>query len=625
MFRSIFKWALGIGAFFSCSVLMADNEKIIDASYSGASFAGASMKRAAVTNSSFVQCDFTGATLSSATFTTSVFSQTGFSGADFSGAKFVRSTFTSASFAGTNLSGATFSLSNIADTSFDNANLSGAIFNNSTLSGGTSFNNANISGAYFYSVTGLTRDLLSQTANWKNKDLSGITFWAGLVGWDFSGMNLTGTNFTGSTLTGTIFTDADITNANFSQTSTAGFVISQLYDTKNYKEGNLYGIKFNAVVLTGANFSNLDLRGASMNARFTNANFTDALVNYASFTGFWSPNDGISPAQLYSTKSYKNGDLSGLKLHGFQQKTTWDLSNMNLTDGDFDIARMGTVHTTNSILYNTRLCNAGITTNSSNYTIFNSLSYKNKNLHGLNLFGFDLSNENFAGQKLTNAFFSTCKLNNTDLTSADLRGARFSNGGTYADAILKNTILADGAVKNFGLTQAGDLLQIRNYEPMSGSAAITVKISESDGVISGGGRLEMEKGQQLLVTNNRTLTLGQGADLYFEADAGDSATPLILADSGASILIEDGAILTLDFGQATKLADRYFLFEGDVSAVGSVDNIVLNILGDCAGSHNWKLELDGSGLWLVGMPEPALSAALLGAGALVLASRRKRS
>jgi uncharacterized protein YjbI with pentapeptide repeats len=104
--------------------------------------------------------------------------------------------------------------------------------------------------------------------------------------------------------------------------------------------------------LASADFTAADLRGAAFTAaNLTDVNFTDANIQAAIFDRYaddlGQPGTGISLAQLYSTASYKERDLSGIRVpqHYFaganlsgQNLTGANLTYSDLTGTDFTAA-----------------------------------------------------------------------------------------------------------------------------------------------------------------------------------------------------------------------------------------------------------------------------------------------
>ncbi len=144
-------------------------------------------------------------------------------------------------------------------------------------------------------------------------------------------------------------TDAVVQGADFGSTTLQGFTAAQLYSTASYKAKTLGGIRMDVNDLTGwnfagqnlagssffsatlnnTNFSGADLSGASFyTASLANANFTDATVQGAFFCSTTSK--GFTPAMLYSTASYKAGNLQGTCLN-YNDLTGWNFSGQNLS------------------------------------------------------------------------------------------------------------------------------------------------------------------------------------------------------------------------------------------------------------------------------------------------------
>lgn len=142
--------------------------------------------------------------------------------------------------------------------------------------------NAVIEGANF-SASDVTKAHLYSTASYKNRRLSGV--WLGykdLQGWNFSQQNLAGALFNRSNVSNADFSGADVEAAYFINTTSFGFVASQLYSTASYQAKDLSGVAlgendlsgwdftgqrltdsyFNSSILAGTDFSFADTRGA---------------------------------------------------------------------------------------------------------------------------------------------------------------------------------------------------------------------------------------------------------------------------------------------------------------------------------------------------------------------------
>jgi uncharacterized protein YjbI with pentapeptide repeats len=158
--------------------------------------------------------------------------------------------------------------------------------------------------------------------------------------------------------------------------------------------------------LTMAHLIGADLRNASFNAAtLTEADFAGAKIGGAKFgesainfdgVGFSVVGTGITLAQLYSTASYQNRDLSGIS---FESKTHASLSGadfrqVNLTNASFEGVNLG------------------------------GADFRQANLNNARLHHVDLSGANFAGQDLSNTSFYGSWLG-ADFTGANVRGTNF--------------------------------------------------------------------------------------------------------------------------------------------------------------------------------------------------------
>ncbi len=204
---------------------------------------------------------------------------------------------------------------NATDVNFTNSDLTSADFFLAGLRN-ADFTGAVITNADFGKSKGLTKEQLYSTASYKNKDLTGIGLSSlNITGWDFSGQNITNADFSGSD----------------------GFTKEQLYSTASYKNKNLAGIDFSDNDVSGWDFSGQNLSSARLGSTLTNADFTDAIITNANFSS--KTRAGFTKEQLYSTASYKNKNLSGIKLGG-NFMNDWDFSNQNLQNAFFEFSSL---------------------------------------------------------------------------------------------------------------------------------------------------------------------------------------------------------------------------------------------------------------------------------------------
>jgi uncharacterized protein YjbI with pentapeptide repeats/CubicO group peptidase (beta-lactamase class C family) len=281
---------------------------------------------------------------------------------------------------------------------------------------------------------------------------------ANLTNADLTHANLTNTNLNLARLTNADFAGAEILGANFGKLPAlagTGITLPQLYSTASYQARDLRGTGFLNNNLAGANFVDQDLSNASFAlAILTDADFSGAEVRGAMFRASdcgcfpeacaCIPAKGtgaISLAQLYSTASYQNRDLSGVGLENIsltggnfagQNFTSASFTGADLTDAEFSGATLTDADFTGAEVRGAFFF--AIDTGLTSAQLYSTASYQARNLMGIALTG-DLSDWNFAGQNLINARFSDfftapdATLTEVDFTDAEVRGASFWAGG----------------------------------------------------------------------------------------------------------------------------------------------------------------------------------------------------
>ena len=512
-----------------------------------------------------------------------------YNGQDVSGRNFAGSDRQYSTWVGTTAIGTIFSSSSNKGVSYKYANFTNAILVNASFEmaddfASANFTNAVINGANF-SSSGFTKEQLYSTKSYKNKDISGIDFsGCSFRNCDFSGQDLTNAKFSFSELDNANFTNAVITGADFSLTA-GRFTKDMLYSTKSYKDKDLSGINLEYLALTNLDFSGQNLTNANINFAhdISSINFTDAIINGATIG--WNTPSVLTKEQLYSTKSYKDKNLSGVVLTNTQKNNdmrAWDFSGQNLVNSGF----ISQYPTTN----------------------------------------IDLTNANFSNANLANGNFTGVTLENADFTGSDLRGINMNRvTGTYKT---KNTIMTDGRIENFSMVSSDDNFSIRKYAPASeGGEMISAKISEA-AAISGGAALTLENGAELEVLNAADLTVENGSSIIINTDA-DSSTSFKV-NSGGGLAFENGAILEInvvsDLSAQDILQIEIMEFAENASIAGldalvKGETILLNVNGsEWLGEWDYALE-NNQMLITVSVPEPAVCAAAIGALALGLALR----
>ena len=268
---------------------------------------------------------FQGANLSLVDFSEAVIAKTRFTGAISLTAEQIYAT---RSYQDRNLTGVAFNL-DISNWDLSNQNLSRSDFRGENNLSGTSFEGATITGAF---VNGMSREQFYSTASYKNGDLTGIRFDnMDLAGWDFNGQDLTDARFDGASIVDVKFDDADISRA-FLSGGAFGLTEEQLYSTATYQQGRLERVVFTEVDMSGWDLASLDLRQSFFEGgSLQDADLTNAVISDVFFSG-----TQLTVEQIYSTASYQNGDLQGLRVLYSGRYDGIDFSNQNLSRADFE-------------------------------------------------------------------------------------------------------------------------------------------------------------------------------------------------------------------------------------------------------------------------------------------------
>ena len=545
-----------------------------------------------------------------------------------------------------------FELQNLTGANLVNTNLTNAILRNTILTG-ADFTNAVIKGVNFNFVKTLTKDQIYSSASYKNKDLSGISFGqVDLSGIDFSRQNLSNVEFRWAVLSGANFTDALIGGTSFRETTSFGFTKEQLYSTLNYKNKDLSKIGLNGNDLTGWDFTGQNLSNATLEySTLTDAKFTDAVINGTDFST--TTVKGFTKEQLYSTSNYKNHNLRGVKF-GDNDLSGWDFTGQDLTDASFTYYQYSYYRQGNSNLTGANFSDAVINNVDFSDTIgfteeqlYSTASYKNKDLSGVRLSSLNMSSWNFSGQNLANADLTNADLSNAEfanarLTGTDLRGSTGFDGEAQG-ALLKNTILADGTIRNFSMDSAEDKFLIRNYYSQSSSypdaGGISARISEASVKISGGAELTLECGAQLKIINQKTLIVASDGTLVINTGlAGAYGKTLISVDSLSGLIFEDGASLFINVELRASLFDTgdytsivLLEWENDANIEGlsgfvKDENIFLTLGGKkFHGEWDYIIKNNQFMINMTQIPEPSAYAAILGFFAMLFAYKKRRS
>lgn len=265
-------------------------------------------------------------------------------------------------------------------------------------------------------------------------------------------------------------------------------------DNENFTYGELGGRDFSNQSLKNSTWTHADLSNVSFaGANLDGANFEDASLNGTDFTDaiitnmYWGAS--FTRNQLYSTASYKNKDLSGLKLEYYKFNNNLDLSGQNLNGASFRNCTLGMVDFTDAQINNVSFYSAKSFTAEK---LYSTASYKNKDLSGIDFRFVDVKNWDFSGQNLsgvnfysrdfTGADFTDSVITNTDLSGSnltfdqlkstasyknkDLSGASFSSvdlaGFDFSDQIINNASF--GNAKNLTASQIASTASYKNKD-----------------------------------------------------------------------------------------------------------------------------------------------------------------
>jgi uncharacterized protein YjbI with pentapeptide repeats len=217
-----------------------------------------------------------------------------------------------------------------------------------------------------------------------------------------------------------------------------------------------------------ANFTRADLSDARLEnvdfswSTLTDADFTGAFTSGASFaTTTWQ---GFTAAQLYSTASYQQRNLTRINLGG-NRLSGWSFAEQNLTQANFgnailEGASFRDANLANAKFYLATWQNADFTgadvrqadfksSNLSLAQLYSTATYQAGDLAGIRLDDLQLTGANFGGMNLTKARFADATLSNADLSHANLASAVFQHTKlpraslTHANASGANFYAAD--------------------------------------------------------------------------------------------------------------------------------------------------------------------------------------
>jgi len=264
-----------------------------------------------------------------------------------------------------------------------------------------------------------------------------------LYGVRFFDCDLTNASFRGAILAGASFDDCRMDNADFTDavindmgSPSVTLAPEQLMSTYSYKKKDLRGVRISGMPSkrTGEppeyDFRRADLSGASLGAGdFTRCDFTDAMMSGAQVSGtvsfralalsktfhVWKNLQEMTFASPYFVDEC---DFSGMNLTGAR------LSDLRSGDGTPDLLlKLDGAMIRGAEFWNSPVERGFLTREH----LYSTASYKQGDLSGMKMFGFDLGGWDFSRQNLTGAAFWQCSLLAADFTDAVITGASFAH------------------------------------------------------------------------------------------------------------------------------------------------------------------------------------------------------
>ncbi len=256
-------------------------------------------------------------------------------GRDLRGSEFVTQDLTGANFDGCNLYGVLMDSCTLIGASFRGAIFAGAKLDIAVDDHDVDVTDATINGVMGFNYYGLrlSPQQLKSTRSYQIKELRQCAIHAApskeVARFDFRGADLRETRFYGDFFQ-TDFTDARIDRAHFGY---AVISFEQLASTRDFKQRRLrVHLRSRGKMETASSaewdLSHINLAGSDLSFNLGNVDFTDATIRDCTIRY------GLTREQLYSTRSYQQGDLAGLRLWWIDL-WDWDLSRVNLTGATF--------------------------------------------------------------------------------------------------------------------------------------------------------------------------------------------------------------------------------------------------------------------------------------------------
>jgi uncharacterized protein YjbI with pentapeptide repeats len=255
---------------------------------------------------------------------------------------------------------------------------------------------------------------------------------------------LIGADLRGGDFEYTFFKDAAFDDADIRNTRMTG--VTESYADYGFTAAQLYSTKsYKQKDLSGIWFDYNRLDGWDFSGQnLRNAWFYASSVSNANFTGAdirGAEVSSLSMAQLISTASYQTGDLSDVNFGTFANKPGLSLAGKNLTGAKIGGGAVGTADFTGATILRASLSHITPT------QLYSTKSYQDKDLRETN-WGGQQTGWNFASQDLSGARFY-----GADLTGTNFRDARLKDG-YFRSARFASADLTDADIRGADFVDA---------------------------------------------------------------------------------------------------------------------------------------------------------------------------
>ncbi len=201
----------------------------------------------------------------------------------------------------------------------------------------------------------------------------------------------------------------------------------------NLDRGQAVSVRFVNADLTKASFVNVDLSQANLlNANLSNANLTGARLSFATLTGANLTGATITGAGFIGVSGFTSAQLYSTDSYKKQTLTNLRLNGLDLRGWDFSNQNLGSTVFSTAYIASASFANASINftsfdkTNLTQQQLSSTASYRAHDLHGISLALNSLYGWDFSNQNLSSANFLAANLTNANFSNAVISGADFS-------------------------------------------------------------------------------------------------------------------------------------------------------------------------------------------------------